>query len=230
MPRMKIRRRFRYLQHPHRRWQNIIHRLQKISGWDRRLGDKCHDLRKRMHSRVSSPRALRQYLFAGNPSNDRGNCALHCDGIGLHLPAGKFRSVIGDDHFEIAHAAIFRVAVRGSIIEATESFGSNLPVPGARRNFNRVLVRYTEWFPRNSVSRVGLSNLYVPGSTDGRKPKTKTKPSRARWFFSQLSGTFRRSFTYPCLSRTLFWAVGLFHEPESFRGTVLISWFLNERR
>ena len=135
-----------------------------------------------MHSRIGSSRPLRQYLFAGNPSNDRGNCALHGDGIGLHLPTGKFRSVIGDNHFEIAHAAIFRVAVRSSIIEATESFGSNLPVPGAGRNFNRVLVRYTEWFPRNSVSRVGLSNLHVPGNTDGRKPRTRTKPSRARCF------------------------------------------------
>src|ERR1700740_1576185 len=118
-----------------------------------------------MHSRIGSSRPLRQYLFAGNPSNDRGNCALHGDGIGLHLPTGKFRSVIGDNHFEIAHAAIFRVAVRSSIIEATESFGSNLPVPGARRNFNRVLVRYTEWFPRNSVSRVGLSPISMSRET-----------------------------------------------------------------
>ena len=126
----------------------IVHRLHEIPGGDRRLRDKCHHLRQGVHSRVRPPRALRQYLFPRNPSNDRGKCALHGRGVGLHLPAGEFRPVIGESHFEIAHPAIFRVPRYPCIIQRISGFASNLPVPRAMRcESSRVPVSYTVWFP-----------------------------------------------------------------------------------
>src|SRR3974390_1091689 len=86
-----------------------------------------------MNSRGGSSRTLRQYLFPGNPSNSRGQCALNRDRVGLNLPTGKIRPVVGENHFEIAHAAIFRVPSPRCVIEWLSGDACNVPVPRAVR-------------------------------------------------------------------------------------------------
>jgi hypothetical protein len=116
MPRMKIRRYFRDLRYSHRRRQNVIQCLHKIPHRHRRLRPKCRHLRQCMHPRIRPPRSLRQYFFAGDSSNCRGKCPLHRCRVRLHLPSRELRSVIGENHFEIAHA-IFRVLRLPSLIQ-----------------------------------------------------------------------------------------------------------------
>ena len=56
-----------------------------------------------MHARIGPSRALWQYVFAGNPSNSRGQRALNAGGTGLDLPATEIGAVVGQDQFQIAH-------------------------------------------------------------------------------------------------------------------------------
>ena len=159
MARMELGGHLRNLQHPHRGRQNVVQRLQEIFRGDGRLRDKCHDLRERVHSRVGSARPLRQYLFAGNASNGRGKCALHGARVGLHLPSGEFRPVIGEDQFEISHA-IFRVPRAVRIIQSF--FGLNSSSMSTRQGIV-FPVRYTRRFPRNpGFDRAG-SGRATPG-------------------------------------------------------------------
>src|SRR5271156_5491401 len=55
-----------------------------------------------MSPSVGAPGCLRQNLFAGHSSNSRGECALDCSGIRLHLPSGEFGAVVGQNKFEVA--------------------------------------------------------------------------------------------------------------------------------
>ena len=57
-----------------------------------------------MHARVGAARALRQYFFSTQPSNGRGERALHRDSVGLYLPAGEFGAVVRKSESEISHA------------------------------------------------------------------------------------------------------------------------------
>src|SRR3954451_22525539 len=104
-----------------------------------------------MHSRVGPARTLWQNLFCRDSSNGSGEGALHGYSIGLHLPSGKVSSVIGEDHFEIAHAAIFRVFFPAPIIEGASGCSSNLSGRSMEwRKSACILVGYTKALPRNS--------------------------------------------------------------------------------
>src|ERR1035438_8712788 len=86
-----------------------------------------------MHTRVRATRALGQYFFSGQPSNSRGEFALHRRAAGLHLPAGEFGAVIRKDHFKIAHD-LFRVLCRLNIIVLIcQHLVCNVLAPASRR-------------------------------------------------------------------------------------------------
>ena len=68
-----------------------------------RGGLKGRNLRQCVHSGVGTARSLRQYIFAAQPSNSRGERALHGRPAGLHLPARKIGSIIRKDEFEVPH-------------------------------------------------------------------------------------------------------------------------------
>ncbi len=68
-----------------------------------------------MHARIGAAGTLGQYIFPAQPSNGRGQRALHRRPAGLHLPAGEIGAVIRKDQSEIAHI-LFRVLSCLSII------------------------------------------------------------------------------------------------------------------
>ena len=99
LARMKLRRRLGGLEHANARRQNIVESLHQILRRYRRFGGKRGHLGESVNPGVGAPGTLRQNLFAGHSSNSRGQCALDCGSIRLHLPSGKFRAVVGQNEF-----------------------------------------------------------------------------------------------------------------------------------
>src|ERR1019366_316289 len=88
--------------HPHRSRKHIVQCDDQVSLWNRTLELHRRDLGQRMYARISAPRALRQYLFTGEPLKALRQRALHSSQSRLDLPSVKLRSVIGQRDFEIA--------------------------------------------------------------------------------------------------------------------------------
>jgi hypothetical protein len=59
-----------------------------------------------MYAGIGSARALRQYFFAGNPSDSRGESALDRRAVGLNLPTAKVRAVVSQRQLDVTHAEI----------------------------------------------------------------------------------------------------------------------------
>ena len=95
LARVKLEGRVVGLDHANRRRKNIVERLHQIARGHRRFGHERGYLCESVNPGVGAPRRLRQNLFAGHPSNSRGECALDCGSIRLYLPSGEFRAVIG---------------------------------------------------------------------------------------------------------------------------------------
>src|SRR5208282_5498891 len=73
---------------------------------NRRRGRKARHLGQRVHARIGPAGALGQYIFPAQPSNGRGQRALHGRPAGLHLPAGEVCAIVRKDQFEIAHVLV----------------------------------------------------------------------------------------------------------------------------
>src|SRR5207245_8407995 len=52
---------------------------------------------------IGPSRTLRQYFFAGNTSNSRGEPALDAGRLRLNLPTAEISPVVGQNEFEITH-------------------------------------------------------------------------------------------------------------------------------
>ncbi len=100
---MKVWRGLSNIEHADGRRENVVQSQCPVFGRDRRGGLEGRYLGQRMHTGIGAAGALGQYIFAGQPSNSRGECALDGGAAGLHLPAGEVGAVVGEDQFEIAH-------------------------------------------------------------------------------------------------------------------------------
>jgi len=115
VPRVKKAFGFRRCKYANVHWEVCIKRPQDYIRAEPGVCAEGSYLSEGMHSGIGAARALRQYFFAGEPSNRGGEGALDCRQSGLHLPAGKLGSVIREDHFEIAHQGS-RVLQRRAVI------------------------------------------------------------------------------------------------------------------
>src|SRR5664280_803341 len=102
MPRVEVVRDHLHAIHPHRSRKDIVQRHDQVSLWNRTLEPHRCDLGQRMDTGIGAPRALRQYLFTGEPLKALRQRALHSSQSRLDLPSVKLRSVIGQRDFEIA--------------------------------------------------------------------------------------------------------------------------------
>jgi hypothetical protein len=103
LPGMKVWRDVGSLEYAYRRRQNVIQRNHQIVGRDGRRSGKSCDLAQGMHPGIGASRTLRKNFLACYSSNGRGQGALDRGRLGLNLPSGEIRAVIGQDQFEIAH-------------------------------------------------------------------------------------------------------------------------------
>lgn len=95
--------------------EEVVEGARPVFTGDGGGGREAGDLGKGMDAGVGAAGALGEYVFAGQASNGRSECALDGGAAGLDLPPGEVRAVVGKDQSEIGHV-LFRVLRASKII------------------------------------------------------------------------------------------------------------------
>ena len=74
------------------------------------------DLAARVHAGIGAAGALHCCCFAGERRDGRHQHALHCQLVGLHLPAGKGRAVIRITSYNVCYTKLLRLIINQLVL------------------------------------------------------------------------------------------------------------------